>query len=271
MTSQCVWQYFSILWHYFSMCVTCLTHTWRIHTCAMTSRCVWHVSLIHDAFIRVPWLLDVCDMSHSYMTHSYVCHDFPMCVTCLIHTWRIHTCDMTTRVSYRVAKTHRMLLIWMIHFPQKRPTTGGSFAKNHLTWPHVSLAGWWRLIECLLFLMDISRQKALQLVVLWREITCNLRHSMGLHHPVVSTLWSIHKCDMTHSYVWQSPVHENGVLYTEVVQWGTTSVHTEVERKYTEVAARGTPVYFRGNLSEKLGIPVKTYKLWGLQWKLENL
>jgi len=33
-----------------------------------------------------------------------------------------------------------------------------------------------------------------------------------------------------------------------VVQWGTTSVHTEVERKYTEVAARGTPVYFRGGL-----------------------
>jgi len=31
---------------------------------------------------------------------------------------------------------------------------------------------------------------------------------------------------------------------------GTTSVHTEVERKYTEVAARGTPVYFRGNLSD---------------------
>jgi len=71
--------------------------------------------------------------------------------------------------------------------------------------------------------------------------------------------------------VWQSPVHENGVFYTEVVQWGTTSVHTEVERKYTEVAARGTPVYLRGNLSENLGIPVNTCKLWGLQWKLESL
>jgi hypothetical protein len=45
----------------------------------------------------------------------------------------------------------------------------------------------------------------------------------------------------------QSPVHENGGFYTEVVQWGTTSVHTKVERKYTEVAARRTPVYFRGN------------------------
>ena len=45
---------------------------------------------------------------------------------------------------------------------------------------------------------------------------------------------------------WKSPVHESGVFYTEVVQWGTTSVHTEVEQKYTEGAARGTPVYFRG-------------------------
>jgi hypothetical protein len=66
-------------------------------------------------------------------------------------------------------------------------------------------------------------------------------------------------------------VHENGDFYTEVVQWGTTSVHTEVERKYTQVAARGTPVYFRGNILEKFGIPVKTCYFWGLQRKLEKL
>jgi len=38
--------------------------------------------------------------------------------------------------------------------------------------------------------------------------------------------------------------------------------------KYTEVKVRGTPVNFRGNLSENSGTPVKTCKLWGLQWKL---
>ena len=34
--------------------------------------------------------------------------------------------------------------------------------------------------------------------------------------------------------------------------------HTEVEPKYTQVAARGTPVYFRENLSKNLSTPVKT-------------
>ena len=45
----------------------------------------------------------------------------------------------------------------------------------------------------------------------------------------------------------QSPVHENGAFYSEVVQWKQPRYNTEVERKYTEVAARGTPVYFPGN------------------------
>jgi len=69
----------------------------------------------------------------------------------------------------------------------------------------------------------------------------------------------------------QSPVHENGVLCTEVSQWEQTFVHTELCRKCTKVSAHGTPVYSCGNLSENWGTPVKTYKLWGLQWKLENL
>ena len=42
---------------------------------------------------------------------------------------------------------------------------------------------------------------------------------------------------------------------------GTTWVHTEVELKYTEVAARGTPVYLRGNLSENLRTPVFRFSL----------
>ena len=37
------------------------------------------------------------------------------------------------------------------------------------------------------------------------------------------------------SYRGDSPVNENGVCYTEVVQWGRTSVHTEVYLNHTEV------------------------------------
>jgi len=46
----------------------------------MTHSYVWH-----DPFIRVTWLIHMCDM-----THSYVWHDSFICVT-----RPIHTCDMT--------------------------------------------------------------------------------------------------------------------------------------------------------------------------------
>jgi len=65
----------------------------------------------------------------------------------------------------------------------------------------------------------------------------------------------------------QSPVHENGVRHTNEK---STSVYRGRAQTYREVAARGTPVYFRENLSENLGLPWKL-KVWGLQWKLENL
>ena len=37
--------------------------------------------------------------------------------------------------------------------------------------------------------------------------------------------------------------------------------YTEVERKYTEVAAHGTPVYFHENLSDNLRTPVFKFSL----------
>jgi len=65
----------------------------------------WYV--FHDSFIRVSWLIHMCDM-----THSYVCRDSFICVTWLFRTcvvthscvwhdsfvrvsWLIHMCDMT--------------------------------------------------------------------------------------------------------------------------------------------------------------------------------
>ena len=67
-------------------------------------------------------------------------------------------------------------------------------------------------------------------------------------------------------------------------RWKVRNPH-RIERKYTEVAGRDTPIYCRQNLSENLGTPVKTctavsywdsnenlktWKLRGLQLKLEN-
>ena len=47
----------------------------------------------------------------------------------------------------------------------------------------------------------------------------------------------------------------------QTIQTRCKELTSEVEQKYTEDAACGSPVYFR----ENFGIPGKTYKLWGLQ------
>jgi len=67
--------------------------------------CVWH-----DSFTCVTWLLQMCDVTHSYawcdVFHSYVWQDSWMydvyisfiCVTGLMNLWRvyfIHMCDST--------------------------------------------------------------------------------------------------------------------------------------------------------------------------------
>jgi len=75
---------------------------WLINICYMTHSYVWH-----DSFIFVTCIVHMCDMAHSYVrhdpvtcvtrpinmcntTHSYGWHDSLMCAT-----WPIHTCEMT--------------------------------------------------------------------------------------------------------------------------------------------------------------------------------
>jgi len=53
---------------------------WLIHVCDMTHSNAWQ-----DSFICVTWLIYMCDM-----TRSYVWHDSFICVT-----WLVHMCDMT--------------------------------------------------------------------------------------------------------------------------------------------------------------------------------
>jgi len=70
-----------------------------------SSGCVWH-----DSFIRVTWLMHMCDLTHSYVWHeSFICMTRPndwdlreFCSSgCVWHdsfirvTWLIHMCDMT--------------------------------------------------------------------------------------------------------------------------------------------------------------------------------
>ena len=86
-----------------------------------------------DSFTCVTWLIDVCDMSHSYVryvsfirvtwhihmcgvTRSYVRHDSFMCVT-----WFIRMCDMT-----------HSCVTWLIHmWPKLYAATATFESQNH--------------------------------------------------------------------------------------------------------------------------------------------
>ena len=124
------------------------TQAYPCAMCAMThmNSYVRHEPLTcatcHDSFVCVPWLIHMCDMTHSYvrhdsfmcdMTHSHVRHDSFICATWLIHmcdmtylclwhdsficvTWLIHMCDMTH--SY-VWHDSFMCVTWLIHLGVK--------------------------------------------------------------------------------------------------------------------------------------------------------
>jgi len=55
--------------------------TRRIHMCA----CDAHQQSLSHSFIRATWLIDTCDMTHSYVRHDSSIHA----------TWLIYSCDMT--------------------------------------------------------------------------------------------------------------------------------------------------------------------------------
>jgi len=104
---------------------------WLIHMCDMTHSYVWH-----DSFICVPWLIHMCAMTHSYMWHdSFICM-----------TWLIHGCDRTlSYVTWLIFKWHISVTCDVTHFIISRfewsewlPSAHDSF--NCVTWL-IPLAG----------------------------------------------------------------------------------------------------------------------------------
>jgi len=87
--------------------------TWLIRMCDMTHSYVWH-----DSFRCVTWLIYKCNMAHSYVWHELI-HLFDMnsfiCVT-----WLIQMCDMTQSYVWHasfICMTWTHLYVWheLIH------------------------------------------------------------------------------------------------------------------------------------------------------------
>jgi len=118
--------------------VTCCVNVWHdalrwwrdsfvramIHSCYVSFICllgpfirdVTHSYVWHDSFVRVTWLIHMCDRTHPYVWNdSFMCVwlDSCTCATWLIHMcvlWYIHTCLIAT-----VIRSTLSCVTWLIY------------------------------------------------------------------------------------------------------------------------------------------------------------
>jgi len=189
--------------------------TWLIHVCDMTSSCTWHDSFIYMqvsinlsfprsvhwiilfgfslsfydlkiwyTYIRVTWLIYMCDMTHLYVRHDslYVRHEsliYYMCdmnhwYTYIQVTWLIYMCDMT---HLYVRHDSSICATWLIYMCDM----------THLYVRHDSSI-------CATWIIHIYRLYLIQLVL----EACVEAGASLLEIELAGTTWRIHMCDMTH-------------------------------------------------------------------------
>ena len=105
-----VWRDYLYAWHDSFICVS-LSHghdwfvrvTWLVHICDKTCLCV---TWLFHMFVPWTWLIHICDT-----THSYLWHDLFICVT-----WLFHMCLCPVEMTYSyVCHDLFMCVTWLFH------------------------------------------------------------------------------------------------------------------------------------------------------------
>ena len=168
---------------------------WLVNMCAMT-----HQYVCHDSFIYVPWPIHVCAMTRSCkveFAHQQRCNDLWLThvwntTPFICVTWPSHMCAMTQ--SY-VCRDSFIFVPRPIHVYTMTRSCEVEFARQqrcHTSWlTHV-----WDMTPLI--------------CVTWLSHTCAMTHSYVCHDSVICVPWLTHMCAMTHSYVW----HDSNVSLT---------------------------------------------------------
>jgi len=87
-----------VTWHHLVICMTWLIHySWRDS-----------FTMCHDSFTYVPWLIDMCAVTHRYL----YCDEF-ICATRLIHVCGIHVCGLTWTYAWRATYSYVWHDAWL--------------------------------------------------------------------------------------------------------------------------------------------------------------
>jgi len=212
-----------VMWHIWMSDVThvnelCHTYEWVMshvpvgrgskrqrvqeHTCLPRTLVVQHLLCMrHDAFIRVTWVIHMCDMTHLYVWHtqSYI-RLLKMPVAPLMGaTWRIHACDMThSCLAHMPVALHLLLYVDVTcHASHVQP--------EHTSPPHTPVALYllyvWHdafiHVTCLVHSWDVTHSRlprvpvALHLQVCV-EVSCRAYEWVTLHINESRYIWMSH-------------------------------------------------------------------------------
>jgi len=184
----------------------------------MTHPYVWH-----DSFIRVTWLIHMCDATHPYLRH--------VLFTCV--TWLVHMCNMTHSWMWNVSHSwHVTLLIYTSDITHSR-MWNVTHANDDSFMHTCDIMGWLRLVSslklysftnvkndsficvtCLNSFMYVTRLTHMcdmthwyvwhdsSIRATWPIRMCEMTHLNVRHDVFACVIWLIHMCDMTYLQVW---------------------------------------------------------------------
>jgi len=171
------------MWGHFVMSCAALPvqnscETWLVHMCAMTHSCVCHASFMcvmnhscvcHDSFMCVSWLLNVRDLTHTYVTR--LCEFMRNLAQVVSHI-------------YELCHEHRgvitltwMFVTWLIYLWR-------DFVRSHFI-------GMWLIHMCAMTHIYVTR--LCEVTFLW-----DVNHSYVCHDSFICVPWLIHMSIMTH-------------------------------------------------------------------------
>ena len=187
---------YSSVWHHPFIRVT-----WLIHMCDMTLSYVRHDSLIY-----VTWLRRMYDMSHLYLWHdSFI--SVPWHFTCV--TWLLYMCDMThsyvwhDRCLHKYAMTLDMCdmtpfirVTWLLHTWDMSPSYVCHISCTCVTWRLNTCDVTYEYIWYYAFICVI-----MHMCDMTHNVHCDFLGELHISNKCFPTCF-IHTCDLTQAHVW---------------------------------------------------------------------